>query len=518
MAVDFYTKWLDVPPGPRPPDYYTLLGIELFCDDLDAIEQATRRQLTRLDSVALHPDRKTREAVQNMMNEVARARVDLVNPNRRPDYDRQLAQQLGVVAPGEPEPQPVELEETAPQPQPAVEEVVDLAAQFETVVWKHLRKWKLNAHEQRLLLAEAAALGVADDDALSIIERMDHEAEILAEKKHKLQIGITIGLSAAAVIGVILFAIFSQRTDSPNDQNTQVAIDTGKPKPEPKPKPPDRKLTDKPKPKPPVSISPEPTDPVVKDPSQAEAMRKKLAAERELRFRQAVSAMSASMKAGKLHEASQSLSEAKAALPGNPRLEALRRELTRKLRTVAIIPEPTVINIHAGSVKSIAFSPDSRRIVSGGLDKTVKIWDVASRRDVTTINGRSNYVYSVAFSPDGKHVVSGDQDKVARIWDAATGRLVGGFRGHNGSVVSLAYSPDGSRIASGDVRFIVKIWDAATGREITSIKGLGCKYSVVFSPDGKRIAAANSEDVKIWDIASGREVMTSRDRRLGPVV
>ena len=99
MAADFYTEWLGVPPGPRPPDYYTLLGVKVFCRDQDIIERAARRQLTRLDEFALYPDRDTRDEVQDMMNEVARARVDLVNPKRCLAYDRKLAQKLGVDAP-----------------------------------------------------------------------------------------------------------------------------------------------------------------------------------------------------------------------------------------------------------------------------------------------------------------------------------------------------------------------------------------------------------------------------------
>ena len=240
MAVDSYTEWLGAPPGPRPPDYYTLLGVDVFCRDMDAIERGARRQLTRLDEFALYPDRDTRDAVQDMMNEVARARVDLVNPKRRPAYDRKLAQRLGVPLPAEPAPavqaettiapppiEPRSPTEIAPEAtaelQPATEEVGSVAAQFEAGVWAHLQKWKLNAHEQRLLLAEAAALGVSSDEALRIIERMDGEAEILAEKKYKQHIRRVFKWSAMAAIVVIfsavMFAVVTQRLRSVKDRN-----------------------------------------------------------------------------------------------------------------------------------------------------------------------------------------------------------------------------------------------------------------------------------------------------------
>ena len=41
-----------------------------------------------------------------------------------------------------------------------------------------------------------------------------------------------------------------------------------------------------------------------------------------------------------------------------------------------------------------------------------------------TLTGHSDWVRSVAYSPDGKHIVSGSKDKTVKIWDAATGQEV----------------------------------------------------------------------------------------------
>jgi formylglycine-generating enzyme required for sulfatase activity len=120
-SQDLYARWLNIPPGPRPPDHYTLLGLPLFTADLQEIEAAAHRQLDLLDVHALHLDPEKRAACQRLMNEVAQARSVLADPHRRVDYDCTLLIQHGVA--GAPLPssrdsrQPVSIAPLAPPPE-----------------------------------------------------------------------------------------------------------------------------------------------------------------------------------------------------------------------------------------------------------------------------------------------------------------------------------------------------------------------------------------------------------------
>jgi len=167
---------------------------------------------------------------------------------------------------------------------------------------------------------------------------------------------------------------------------------------------------------------------------------------------------------------------------------------------------------HKKCVESVAFSPDGRRIVSGSDDKTIKIWDAATGTELMTLRAHGRSINSVAFSPDGKRIVSGSEDNTIKVWDAETGAELMTLRGHRGEVNSVAFSPDGKRIVSGSSPGTVNLWDAATGAEImTLLRGYSGAGSVAFSPDGKRIASGcNDRTIKIWDAATGAELMTLR--------
>ncbi|KAK4198796.1 WD40-repeat-containing domain protein, partial [Triangularia verruculosa] len=120
---------------------------------------------------------------------------------------------------------------------------------------------------------------------------------------------------------------------------------------------------------------------------------------------------------------------------------------------------------HASCDRAVAFSPDSRLIVSGSDDKTVRLWDAATGAERRVLQGHSSSVFAVAFSPDSRLIVSGSHGNTVRLWDAATGAERRVLQGHSSSVHAVAFSPDSRLIVSGSHDKTVRLWDAATGAE-----------------------------------------------------
>jgi len=117
--------------------------------------------------------------------------------------------------------------------------------------------------------------------------------------------------------------------------------------------------------------------------------------------------------------------------------------------------------VQSNSVYSMAFSPDGMYLITG-VNKAVEIWDVKTGTKVKSL-AYENTVKSVAISPDGKRIVAAEENGKCWIWDAVSGKVI---RELYIAPSSLSFSPDGARILSAGKYGVVTITDTETAIEI----------------------------------------------------
>jgi WD40 repeat protein len=114
---------------------------------------------------------------------------------------------------------------------------------------------------------------------------------------------------------------------------------------------------------------------------------------------------------------------------------------------------------HIGQVTCVTISPDGHQALSAGSrEQDIVVWDLGQFAEVQRLKGHTKAVRSVAFSSDGKRALSGSEDATARLWDLSTGQEIGIFKEHVQAVNSVAFSPGGGYALLGSEDHTVGVW------------------------------------------------------------
>ncbi len=89
-SFDAYHELLGIPPAEQPPDHYRLLGVARFETNRDVIANAAAARSQYLRRAAVSDYAEVCRMCQQLLNEVAAAKLCLLNPTKRDAYDRQL--------------------------------------------------------------------------------------------------------------------------------------------------------------------------------------------------------------------------------------------------------------------------------------------------------------------------------------------------------------------------------------------------------------------------------------------
>jgi WD40 repeat protein len=158
-------------------------------------------------------------------------------------------------------------------------------------------------------------------------------------------------------------------------------------------------------------------------------------------------------------------------------------------------------------VSTVAYTTNSRNVMSGGWDELLTLWDPARGEVIRRFDGHVGVVWCVVMLPDGTHALSSGDDGTLKLWDLTATRPVREFKAHDKEIWSVALLPDGRQALSASLDATMKLWDLSSPQQpIRTFPYESRILAVAVAPDGKIAVSAAKDTLQTWTIADAKKL------------
>eukprot|EP01088_Endostelium_zonatum_P001515 TRINITY_DN11823_c0_g1_i1.p1 TRINITY_DN11823_c0_g1~~TRINITY_DN11823_c0_g1_i1.p1 ORF type:complete len:603 (+),score=78.03 TRINITY_DN11823_c0_g1_i1:111-1919(+) len=155
-------------------------------------------------------------------------------------------------------------------------------------------------------------------------------------------------------------------------------------------------------------------------------------------------------------------------------------------------------NAHTDRVLCLMF--EGNRLVTGGRDESVKIWDLEAGLCTQTLIGHKDNVWYLQF--DEQKIVSGSADKLICFWDSRSGKCYQTLKGHERGLSCLHF--EDNLLMSGSADKTIRLWDIRyPNKERRILEGHTDAVYCLYYYDGKLISGGEDKTAKVWDLDMG---------------
>ncbi|XP_074263765.1 autophagy-related protein 16-like isoform X1 [Silene latifolia] len=166
------------------------------------------------------------------------------------------------------------------------------------------------------------------------------------------------------------------------------------------------------------------------------------------------------------------------------------------------------IRAHDSGCASILFEYNSSKLITGGQDSSIKIWDSSTGSLNQTLQGCLGSILDLTVTNDNKSIIAATSSNNLYVWDIATARIRHTLTGHSNKVCAVDVSKVSNRhVISAAYDRTIKAWDLNKGYCTNTILHPSNCNALCFNMDGRTICSGHQDGyVRQWDIETGKKL------------
>ncbi|HZZ70974.1 MAG TPA: hypothetical protein VFE24_01905, partial [Pirellulales bacterium] len=182
-----------------------------------------------------------------------------------------------------------------------------------------------------------------------------------------------------------------------------------------------------------------------------------------------------------------------------------------KVLDLASGSETKTLEGHAGAVTGLRFTADGSKLLSGSLDKSIRLWNLADGKLLGKLDTPAP-INAVAFLANDAAIATAHADNLIRLWpipakpEGEAPMPSKELKGHTGPVNALSFAAN--QLISGSDDGTVRFWNLDNGQPIKSFNHGGIVTGVAFRPDGKRVVSVGATNsAKLWNVDNSQQLV-----------
>lgn len=176
---------------------------------------------------------------------------------------------------------------------------------------------------------------------------------------------------------------------------------------------------------------------------------------------------------------------------------------TLSILEIATCTEVMLLKGHEKKILCSTFSRSNEIVITGGYEKSIKLWELESGECLDTLEGHTGYITVLRCTENDRRLISASDDRSIKIWEFHSGQCLYTCGTHVGWISSFVITNDQRYVITGSIYvkdLTIKVFDIETGKSVCNLDEHGDSTKLLLCKGNTLVSAGEKNMIYVWDL------------------